>query len=241
MKKTLIILATVILIAICSVSVLACAPGCGHENMDAIYLYDVYTHRLETEGFDFSTWYRESLEYFDTFSHEGKHCQPIYEDDGSVISVKMFTEGTATDIIYYPMMIDGMPCYQNEAGELIYGTHHIVAYELWTTNHKARIIERYKENIAAGKYYHTNNAYYVTIIDGRECYQTLEGQFFYGTELLYNKVSTLDRIDKHAGELIASNFHTAIYYNYESNFITIYNFGEITTIINTLTGNTPRG
>lgn len=229
MKKVFIILIAMILSVLVSTSALACSPGCGHENLDADYIYQTYICRLEKDGFDFSTWYNESLEYFSSFEFEDKHCQPIFEEDGSVISVRMFTKGTANSIIYYPIMIDGLPCYQNEAGELIYGSHNIIGYKVLNANYKADIFAKYKANIEAGLYYSSNDRHYITTINGIECYQTAEGQLYYGGELIYNNIATLDKLNVNE-IIIYQDYNTAI--TLDHNFIKVYYFGEIIRMIN---------
>lgn len=236
MKKVFTIIATSILLTLLvATTALACGPGCGHENMDSDYLYQTYTYRLETEGFNFTTWYNESLDYF---SSNGVDCLPIYEEDGSIISVEMLASGAATRVIYYPMMIDGLPCYQNEYGDLIYGGHNVVGHELWNSNLKAHVLANCKTNLLEGKFYHTNDKMYVTVIDGLECYQTIEGQLYYDGNLLYNNVATLDRLND-SETVIYQNCGTAI--TLDTDFITVYHYGEIIEIINIHTGNHPRG
>lgn len=238
MKKILTIFVTAILLTLLATTVLACSPGCGHENMDTTYLYQTYTHRLEAEGFDFTTWYNESLDYFASRGAEDPHCQPIFEEDGSIISVEMFSSGTSSEIIYYPMMIDGLPCYQNEGGDLIYGVHNIVAHKLWDVNLKAHVLDQYKSNLLESKFYHTNDKMYVTVIDGLECYQTPEGQLYYDGKLLYNNVATLDRLDNNE-TIIYQNSGTAI--TLDTEFITVYHYGEIINTINIRTESNSKG
>lgn len=103
---------------------------------------------------------------------------------------------------------------------------------------KARIVELYKAALREDKYRHDNDKRFIAYVDDIECYQTLDGTFFYGEEVLYNYFATCDKVDD-IGSFVYKDHNTAVVV--DENFIYVYSCGEIISVINLHTGEQPLG
>lgn len=58
------------------------------------------------------------------------------------------------------------------------------------------LIEDYISTVKAGTYFHTENAYFVTIVDGYEMHQTIDGLLIKGTECICGDIAGILSVDE---------------------------------------------
>ena len=138
----------------------------------------------------------------------------------------------------YVTIINGTECYTTADGDFYYGGKLICSnMDLTAIVNAAEIFEKYKANIAQHAYYHFGDYMYVTVIDGVECYTTVDGKFYYNGNLIFHNTATADK--DAIGTVIFQYGIIAV--SYDSDFIYTYYLGEIISILNIHTGTPPRG
>lgn len=196
MKKAFIIIATLILVAICSTSVLACESP---------------VHIPENEG--------------------------IIRDYVATVKSGNYYH---TDNSYFVSILDGRELYQTFDNLLIYDGQCICAdvSTLGIPTIKTELINYYMEQIEAHNYIESfGKTSYLTFDDNFDVfYITEDGRLMYNSEVLVNNIATMDN---GTGTIIYQNAATAI--SVDDDFIYVYHFGEIVNIINIHTGGQPRG
>jgi len=196
MKKAFIIIATLILLAICSTSVLACESP---------------IHLPENEGI-------------------------IRDYVASVQSGNYYH----TEDSYFVSILDGKEMFQTFDNLLIYDGQCICAdvSTLGIPTIKTELINYYMEQIEAQNYIKSfGKTSYLTFGDNFDVfYVTEDGRLMYNSEILVYNVATMDN---EIGTIIYQHGTTAV--TVDSDFIYVYHFGEIVDVINIHTGGHPRG
>lgn len=174
-------------------------------------------------------------------------CIATTPEDSSVDNeyiIETYKNNIAQNLYYncgeylYVTIIDGTECYTTADGDFYYGDKFICSNMDFTAIvNTAEIFEKYKANIAQHAYYHSGDYMYVTVIDGAECYTTVDGEFYYNGDLVFHNAATADK--DMVGTVIFQ--HGIIAVTYDSDFIYIYYLGEIVDILNIHTGTPPKG